>query len=453
MTEGQPVMPRPPLAVHVMTKPIGPICNLDCAYCFYLDKTALYPGSRRWAMTDDLLELYIRQYIEAQEVPEVNFAWQGGEPSLLGVRFFRKAVELQRKYARGKRITNAFQTNGTLLDDEWCCFLHDNEFLVGLSLDGPREMHDTFRRDKLGRPTFDAVMHAVELMQRHGVEFNILTVVNRVNSRHPLDLYRFFKSIGARFLQFIPLVERLPDDELLKPDGTVSRKHALAGPSARTDEPNASVRVAPWSVEPEQFGRFLCDIYDEWIRTDVGTVFVQAFDTALGIWAGYPASLCVFAETCGQSIVVEHNGDVYACDHFVYPEYRLGNLRTSTIRDIVRLTQQRAFGDAKRDALPDYCRRCDVLFACRGECPKHRFQQTPDGQAGLSYLCPSYKRFFTHIRPTMEIMTELLKQQRAPADIMHILAQRRELARNVGRNDPCPCGSGRKFKHCCGRKV
>jgi len=436
-----------------MTKPIGPVCNLDCAYCFYLDKKALYPGNRRWAMTDELLELYIRQYIEAQEVPEVNFAWQGGEPSLLGVRFFQKAVDLQRKYARGKRITNAFQTNGTLLDDEWCRFLHDNEFLVGLSLDGPREMHDTFRRDKRGRPTFDAVMHAVELMQRHGVEFNILTVVNRVNARHPLELYRFFKSIGARFLQFIPLVERLPDDEPLKPDGTVGRKHALAGPPAMVDEPDASVRVAPWSVEPEQFGRFLCDIYDEWIRADVGIVFVQAFDTALGIWAGYPASLCVFAETCGQSIVVEHNGDVYACDHFVYPEYRLGNLRTSTIRDMVWLPQQRAFGEAKREALPDYCRRCDVLFACRGECPKHRFQPTPDGQAGLSYLCPSYKRFFTHIRPTMEIMTELLKQQRAPAEIMCMLAQRRELARNVGRNDPCPCGSGRKFKHCCGRNV
>lgn len=453
MTDGQPVMPRPPLAVHVMTKPIGPICNLDCAYCFYLDKKALYPGNRRWAMTDELLELYVRQYIEAQEVPEVNFAWQGGEPSLLGVRFFRKAVELQRKYARGKRITNAFQTNGTFLDDEWCRFLHDNEFLVGLSLDGPREMHDTFRRDKRGRPTFDAVMRAVELMQRHGVEFNILTVVNRVNARYPLELYRFFKSIGARFLQFIPLVERLPDDEPLKPDGTVGRKHALAGPPAMIDEPDASVRVAPWSVEPEQFGRFLCDIYDEWIRADVGIVFVQAFDTALGIWAGYPASLCVFAETCGQSIVVEHNGDVYACDHFVYPEYRLGNLRTSTIRDMVWLPQQRAFGEAKREALPDYCRRCDVLFACRGECPKHRFQRTPDGQAGLSYLCPSYKRFFTHIRPTMEIMTELLKQQRAPAEIMCMLAQRRELARNVGRNDPCPCGSGRKFKHCCGRNV
>lgn len=446
---------RAPLAVHVMTKPIGPICNLDCAYCFYLDKTNLYPGTRRWAMSDDVLEQYIRQYIEAQEVPAVNFAWQGGEPTLLGVQFFRKAVELQRKHARGKRITNAFQTNGTLLDEEWCRFLHENEFLVGLSLDGPRHLHDTYRVDKRQRPTFDKVMRAVELMQQHRVEFNVLTVVNRGNSRHPLELYRFFKSIGARFLQFIPLVERVPDNAQASSESAYCRsrnRHALAGPPSQTDETlGTGVSVAPWSVEPEQFGRFLCAIYDEWIEKDVGTIFIQAFDTALGIWAGYPASLCVFSETCGKSLAIEHNGDVYSCDHYVYPEYRLGNLRTSTLKDMVRSPQQVGFGEAKRDALPSYCRRCDVLFACRGECPKHRFMRTPDGEPGLNYLCPSYKLFFTHIRPTMDIMTQLLHQHRAPAEIMGILAQRKAMARSIGRNQPCPCGSGKKYKHCCGR--
>lgn len=443
---------RDPAAIHVMTKPIGPICNLDCAYCFYLSKTALYPGTRRWAMSDETLERYIRQYVEAQEVPEVSFAWQGGEPTLLGVRFFRKAVEFQRKYARGKRITNAFQTNGTLLDEEWCKFLHDNEFLVGLSLDGPKEMHDAFRRDKRRRPTFDAVMRSVDLMLKHRVEFNVLTVVNRVNSQHPVEVYRFFRDIGARFVQFIPLVERLPEgtEDDVGAERT-SARHDLAGPPTPDGMTPGQVRVAPWSVEAEQFGRFLCGVYDEWIRRDVGKMFVQAFDTALGIWAGYPASLCVFAETCGQSLAIEHNGDVYSCDHYVYPEHRLGNLATSTIRKMVRSEQQVAFGNAKRDSLPAYCRECDVLFACRGECPKHRFMQTPDGEPGLNYLCPSYKRFFHHIGPTMDIMVRLLSAQRAPAEVMEVLAQRQSAARRLGRNDPCPCGSGKKYKHCCGK--
>lgn len=434
------------MAVHVMTKPIGPICNLDCAYCFYLDKTQLYPGNRRWAMSDEVLERYVRQYIEAQEAPEVNFAWQGGEPTLLGVGFFRKAVELQKRYARGKRITNAIQTNGTLLDEEWCRFLHENDFLVGLSLDGPRELHDAYRLDKRGRPTFDRVMRAVELMQKHRVEFNILTVVNRLNSQHPLEVYRFFKSIGAQFLQFIPLVERLPKGHN-DTEGSAS-PHRLAGPP-QTEPSGDDPAVAPWSVGAADFGKFLCTIYDEWIKADVGRIFVQAFDVALGIWAGYPASLCVFSETCGLSVAVEHNGDVYSCDHYVYPEYRLGNMAETTLRDMVRSPQQIAFGEAKRDTLPRQCRECDVLFACRGECPKHRFLRTADGEPGLNYLCPSYKLFFRHIAPTMEIMRDLLRQGRAPAEVMDILNRRRELARRAGRNDPCPCGSGRKTKHCC----
>jgi uncharacterized protein len=457
-------MQRPdPLAFHVMTKPIGPICNLDCRYCFYLQKEDLYPGNRRWAMADDVLERYIRDYIAAQEVPEVNFAWQGGEPTLLGVRFFRKVIELQRKHARGKRITNAIQTNGTLLDEEWCRFLHDHEFLVGLSLDGPREMHDAYRRDKRDHPSFDAVMRGLELMQKHRVEFNTLTVVNRINSHHPLEVYRFLKEAGSRFLQFIPLVERLPEDA---GEAQADAPHALAGPPRlQGDERD---RVTPWSVEPEQFGVFLCAIYDEWVRHDVARVFVQIFDTALGIWAGAGASLCVFAETCGRGMALEHNGDLYACDHYVYPEHRLGNVMDTPLKQMVQSPPQRAFGDAKRDALPAYCRSCEVLFACRGECPKHRFAVTPDGEPGLNYLCPSYKRFFRHVDRDMRIMTQLLQANRAPAEIMAMYAASAvgdsavpsassgtgsgtgtPRPRSIGRNDPCPCGSGRKYKHCC----
>ncbi len=461
--------PKSPLAFHVMTKPIGPICNLDCRYCFYLQKEDLFPGNRRWAMSDEVLERYIRDYIAAQEVPEVNFAWQGGEPTLLGVRFFRKVVELQRKHARGKRITNAIQTNGTLLDDEWCSFLHDHEFLVGLSLDGPRELHDAYRRDKRDRPSFDRVMRGLELMQKHRVEFNTLTVVNRLNAHHPLEVYRFLKEAGSRFLQFIPLVERLPPsakpvtEDSDPPDGEGRRPrrpkpgHVLAGPPD-VDDDLAAPRVTDWSVEAEQFGIFLCAIYDEWVRNDVARVFVQIFDTALGIWAGAGASLCVFAETCGRGMALEHNGDLYACDHYVYPEHRLGNIMEQNIRTMVISPKQTAFGDAKRDSLPAHCRSCEVLFACRGECPKHRFCRTPDGEPGLNYLCPSYKRFFNHIDRDMRLMTQLLEAQRAPAEIMgmYAMADRRGGAspipvanRAVGRNAPCPCGSGRKYKHCC----
>ena len=443
-----------PLAFHIMTKPIGPICNLDCRYCFYLQKEELYPGNRRWAMSDELLERYIRDYIAAQEVPEVNFAWQGGEPTLLGVRFFRRVVELQQKHARGKRILNAIQTNGTLLDDEWCSFLHDNEFLVGLSLDGPRELHDAYRRDKQDRPSFDRVMRGLELMQKHRVEFNTLTVVNRLNAHHPLEVYSFLKEIGSRFLQFIPLVEREPPGE----KGDTEAKHQLAGPPDLVG-PEAAPRVTDWSVEPEQFGVFLCAIYDGWVRHDVARIFVQIFDNALGIWSGAGASLCVFAETCGRGLALEHNGDLYACDHYVYPEHRLGNVMDHDLKDMVRSQQQVDFGAAKRDTLPNYCRNCDVLFACRGECPKHRFVRTPEGEPGLNYLCPSYQRFFRHIDRDMRLMTQLLAAQRAPAEIMEMYASADRRAvnaasvipvrRGVGRNEPCPCGSGRKYKQCC----
>lgn len=421
-----------------MTKPIGPVCNLDCAYCFYLEKQSLYPGNRRWRMTDEVLESYIQQYIAAQSVPEVQFAWQGGEPTLMGVAFFERVVELQRRYAGGKRIGNAIQTNGTLLDDEWGRFLHDNRFLVGLSLDGPRELHDAYRVDKQGRPTFDAVMRGLDVLKRHHVEFNTLTVVHRLNAQRPLEVYRFLKEVGSGFIQFIPLVERRA------PSG-----RGLAGPPTLPEA--ARAEVTEWSVLPEDYGAFLCTIFDEWVKRDVARVFVQMFDTALASWCQAGPGLCVFAETCGSAMALEHNGDLYACDHFVYPEYRLGNLLETPLAAMAASPEQRRFGLDKRDALPKYCRECDVLFACNGECPKHRFMSTPDGEPGLNYLCPAYRRFFRHVAPAMEKMKQLLAAGRAPAEIMTSSAPPAPppAFRAVGRNDPCPCGSGRKYKHCC----
>jgi len=433
---GQECLP----AFHVMTKPIGPICNLDCRYCFYLEKENLYPGKSDWAMPGDVLETYVREYIQAQNVPQVSFAWQGGEPTLLGVEYFQKIVDLQKKYADGKRIENAFQTNGVLLDDRWGEFLATNEFLVGLSIDGPRKLHDHYRVDKGGQPTFNRVTRGLEYLKKHGVEFNTLTVVQRHNSQHPLEVYRFLRETGSGFMQFIPIVERIataPD-----PEGLV-----LIGPGS--GEP---AKVSEWSVEPAQYGKFLCAIFDEWVRNDVGRCFVQMFDVALESWMGYPASLCVFRETCGSAMAIEHNGDLYSCDHFVYPENKLGNIMESPISALVNSSQQRKFGLDKRDALPRYCRECEVRFACNGECPKHRFIRTPGGEEGLNYLCAGYKMFFNHIDPYMKFMASELQQRRAPANVMSWI-RTRELDTSgkgrPGRNDPCSCGSGRKYKKCC----
>lgn len=442
-----------PRSFHLMTKPVGPICNLDCKYCFYLEKEKLYPGKSNWRMPDDVLEKYVRQYIEAQQVPEITFAWQGGEPTLMGVDFFRRAVELQQRYADGKQIANAIQTNGTLLDDEWCEFLKSNGFLVGLSIDGPRKYHDLYRVDKQGKPTFDKVIAAARLMKRHGVEFNTLCVVNRANSAAPLDVYRFLKSEGSGYIQFIPLVERvgggdlpLAEPPILVEPGRI-RLPVVSGESHSTD-----ATVTPWSVEPRAYGNFLCTIFDEWVRKDVGRVFVQIFDVQLGIWMGYPSTLCVFGETCGDAMAMEHNGDLYACDHYVYPQYKLGNVGTDSLTDMVTSAAQRKFGTDKRDTLPRYCRECDVKFACNGECPKHRFLTTPDGEPGLNYLCAGYKKFFRHIDPYMREMGRLLGAGRPAAGIMKMIAdaERGGATVAVGRNDPCPCGSGRKYKKCCG---
>jgi uncharacterized protein len=422
-----------------MAKPTGPICNLDCRYCFYLEKERMYPGTSGWAMPDDVLETFVREYIAAQEVPVVTFAWQGGEPTLLGLDFFRRAVELQDRYAGGKRIENGFQTNGILVDDEWARFFAEHEFLVGLSIDGPRELHDRYRVDRGGKPTFDRVMKGIEALHRHGAAFNTLSVVHRENARRPRDVYRFLKEVGSGFLQFIPIVERLGSD--------------AAGPHLAEPGLSGEGRVSAWSVDAADWGAFLCDIFDEWVRADVGRVFVQMFDVALESWYRNEASLCIFSDTCGRALAIEHNGDLYSCDHYVFPPFRLGNVMRSPIADLVASARQRDFGLAKRDTLPGFCRACPVRFACHGECPKNRFIKTPDGEPGLNYLCAGYRRFFTHIDPVMRFMADELAHERPPANVMEwVRAQERDRAMaTAGRNDPCPCGSGKKYKKCCAR--
>jgi len=392
---------------HIMAKPFGPICNLDCTYCYYLEKENLYAGSGRdFRMADNVLESYIRQYIQSQPAHHVSFAWQGGEPTLLGIPFFERVIELQSKYAEGKVIDNAFQTNGTLLDDAWGEFLARNKFLIGLSVDGPAETHDAYRVDKGGKPTFARVMRGLGILKKHGVEFNTLTVINRKNSYRAREVYRFLKEIGSKYLQFIPVVEQKaaqPD-----PNGLV-----LLKPYARQE-----TTVSDWSVEPLQFGNFLTAVFDEWVRHDVGRTFVQIFDVALESWAGLPQSLCVFAPQCGKALAVEHNGDLYSCDHFVYPENKLGNILEKAMSGLLNSPQQTRFGNAKSSALPSDCQACDVRFACNGECPKHRFTTTASGEYGLNYLCAGYKHFFHYVDPYMRFMANELKHDRAPARVM-----------------------------------
>ena len=391
-------------------------------------------------MSPEVLESFIRQKIESEPFDVASFAWQGGEPTLLGVDYFRNVVSLQKKYANGKRIDNAFQTNGVLLDDEWCEFFAENKFLIGLSIDGPRDLHDMYRVNKGGRPTFDQVVRGLDFLKQHKVEFNTLTVVHRHNAQYPLKVYRFLKDIGSGFMQFIPIVERIAANSSDEDLELVSSGY------------QGSAAVSEWSVEPLQYGKFLSAIFDEWVRRDVGKYYVQIFDVALESWIGRPPSLCVFRETCGDAMAIEHNGDLYSCDHFVYPENKLGNIIENPLESLVNSAQQEQFGRDKRDTLPQYCRECDVRFACNGECPKHRFLQTPDGEAGLNYLCAGYKQFFNHIDPYMKFMANELRQQRAPANIMAWIREKEGNAAvnsKVGRNDPCPCGSGRKYKKCC----
>jgi uncharacterized protein len=433
MTKSTPVRPKAPAAFHVMLKPRGAICNLECEYCFYLDKEALFPQSR-FRMREGLLEEFTRQYIAAQRVPEVTFAWQGGEPTLMGLDFFRRAVDLQHEYRRpGMRILNAMQTNGTLLDDEWCRFFRAHEFLIGLSLDGPRDLHDAYRRDKGGQPTFDRVMAGASLLQKHRVQFNILTCVHPANAGRPLEVYRFLRDgVQAQFIQFIPIVERANDPGPLK-DAVVTDR----------------------SVTGRQYGDFLIAIFDEWVRQDVGRVFVQGFDVALAAWVDQRPGLCVFEETCGLALAMEHNGDLYACDHFVEPRLHLGNILDAPLVELVGSEQQRRFGLDKQKSLPHVCRQCEVLFACNGGCPKNRLLHTKDGEPGLNYLCEGYLAFFRHIDRPMQIMAREFQSGQSPANIMRYLAQeeagQKQRVATRSRSAPCPCGSGRKYKHCCGR--
>jgi uncharacterized protein len=381
-------------AFQVMAKPIGPQCNLACRYCFYREKKNWLADSDCWKMPSDILEMYIRQYISQQGAPEINFAWQGGEPTLLSVDYFRRIVALQKKYADGRKIRNALQTNGMLLNDEWCAFLAANGFLVGISVDGPLESHNAYRLDKRGMGTYAQVERSLKLLKKHGVEFNTMTVVHCRNVRKPLELYCFLKQSGSGFMQFIPLVERS--------EGGIS-----------LSAPGQSGQVTDWSVPPEEYGEFLCAIFDEWARYDVGRYYVQLFDVTLGNWVGMPDGLCLFSPICGAALVMEHNGDIYSCDHYVYPEYKLGNLREKTLCDLANSPLQQKFGNDKSAALPQYCRSCDVLFLCHGECPKRRFLRAPDGEPGLNYLCAAYQRFFRYSAPFMRHMRDCLLSDNA----------------------------------------
>ncbi len=410
---------------HVMTKPVGAICNLDCTYCYYLEKEKLYGKQEDFRMKPEVLESYIRQYIESQQTPEVGFAWQGGEPTLLGVDFFREVIRLQQQYANGKKITNALQTNGVLLDDEWCAFFTEHEFLIGLSIDGPRALHDKYRVDKGQQPTFDRVMRGLECLKKHRTDFNTLTVVNRANSRKPLAVYRFLKEIGSGYIQFIPLVERKPDSDS-KELGLDF--HTPPPPGGHDDYS----MVTNWSLLPHHYGTFLVTIFDEWVRKDVGQVFVQLFDVALGNWMGLGSSLCVFAEKCGAALALEHNGDLFSCDHYVYPQYRLGNIMNQSLGDMVHAPAQQKFGNDKADTLPAYCRECAVKFACNGECPKHRFLRTPSGEPGLNYLCAAYKKFFQHVDPYMKVMADMVHARRPAAGIMEVVAERDRAGLRLG---------------------
>ena len=416
-------------AFHVMTKPIGPICNLDCEYCFYLEKEELYPDNNSFRMTDEVLENYVRQYIEAQQVNEVTFAWQGGEPTLMGVDFFRRAVEYQYRYRRpGMQIQNTFQTNGTLIDDEWATFLKQNKFLVGISIDGPPEIHDKYRFDKRGRPSSDDVIRGLRFLQKHNVDYNVLCVVSRANEDHGMEVYQYFKQLGVEFMQFIPAVEHFGD-----------------GP-----------QVSNRSVGARQYGKFLCEIFDEWVVSDIGKIFIQIFDVSLEAWLGYMPSLCIFNETCGNAMAIEHNGDLYSCDHYVSPEYHLGNIEETPMTEMVNSPFQRKFGTDKRDTLPQYCLDCEVRFVCNGGCPKNRFIKTPTGEKGLNYLCAGYKMFFKHIDRPMKLMADALRAGRRADSIMPLMREEKKpqtVEQSVGRNSPCPCGSGKKYKQCCLRKT
>jgi uncharacterized protein len=400
--------PAPGRRFHAMVKPIGATCNLDCTYCYYLHKNELL-GQKAPKMSDDVLEEHIRQYIESQDGEEIVFSWQGGEPTLLGLDFFRSVVELQDKYRpKDQRIENDLQTNGTLLDDDWCRFLRKHRFLVGLSIDGPRELHDRFRVTRDGGPTFDRVFASAKLLRRHGVKFNTLSVINRENAKHPLAVYRFLsREVRPDRLQFIPGVEPKCFEEVAPQQWDPESLPVIGTERSRPGAPDSI--VTDWSVDPDDWGEFLCTIFDEWHKRDVGRVFVNIFENCVAQWLGMDAQMCVFHEFCGKGVAIEHDGSVFSCDHYVYPEYRLGNITEQPIGDMIFGRRQMAFGFAKRDDLPQWCRQCRYLFTCHGECPKNRLLRSPDGETGVNYLCPGFKRFFAHIDERLREMAARLR--------------------------------------------
>jgi uncharacterized protein len=435
-----------PPGFHLLAKPTGSTCNIDCTYCFFLSKEALYPNDKQ-RMSDATLDAYIRQLLDAHRTPTVTVAWQGGEPTLMKVEFFRRAVELVEKYRRpGQNVKHTFQTNGILLDDEWCAFFKEHAFLVGLSCDGPRELHDTYRVDRKKQGTFDLVMRGLGHLRRHGVDYNILCTVNAANEHHGRAVYQFFRDeLGATWMQFIPIVERATEDTL---------EIANLGWSTRPGKKRLLYTqeghlVTNRSVGREQYGRFLVDIFEEWVRHDVGKVYVQLFDVTLEAYFGRH-HLCIHAPTCGYGPALESNGDVYSCDHFVEPRYRLGNIHEKSLRELVAMPEQRAFGQAKHDSLTEQCKQCEVRPVCNGGCPKDRFASSRDGEAGHNYLCPGLELFFMHTRPVMRKMAQLFQQRRPPSDVMAMIAEQDERG---GAYQPCPCGSGEKLRFCHGSRA
>ena len=390
--------------MYVMLKPAGSLCNLRCKYCYYLEKDKLYKQCKNHVISDELLEKFIKEYIEAQTTPQVLFTWHGGETLMRPISFYKRALELQRIYGRGRQIDNCIQTNGTLITDEWCQFFKDNNFLVGVSIDGPQEFHDEYRRTATNKPTFVKVMNGINLLNKHGVEWNALAVVNDYNADYPLEFYRFFKQIGCKYIQFSPIVERVVKRE----DGLTLAPGMQGGDAG----------LADFSITPEQWGNFLCTIFDEWVHNDVGEYFVQLFDATLANWVGQAPGVCILAEECGHAGVMEFNGDVYSCDHFVYPEHLLGNLHTKTITEMMYSDQQNKFAKMKKQMLPQQCKECKFLFACHGECPKNRFLNDKYGNYGLNYLCKGYRQFFEHVEPYMNFMKRELENHRAPANVM-----------------------------------
>ena len=393
--------------LYVMLKPASAHCNLACKYCYYLEKNKLYPTAQRHLMSDEMLEQFTREYIEAQTMSQVLFTWHGGEPLLRSIDFYRKALSLQQKYAGGRRIDNVIQTNGTLLTDEWCEFFAQNHWLVGISIDGPQPYHDHYRLTAAGKPSWQKVMQGIKLLKKHGVEWNAMAVVNAYNVNHPLEFYRFFKENGCQFLQFTPIVERLTRHE----DG-----RTLASLADKNEIP-----LSEASVTPEQWGYFLCAIFDEWVRKDVGKIFVEIFDCTLANWMGVSPGICAYSKECGHAGVMEHNGDVYSCDHFVFPEYKLGNIRDHSLIDMLYGEQQQEFSRLKHSSLPRQCKECDMEFACHGECPKNRFMKDKYGDSGLNYLCPGYYHYYQHVAPYMDYMKQELMSQRPPSNIMKVV--------------------------------